>query len=645
MALSRFLTILLISLLIVSCSTSTKRVDKPIEKQPSVVAAEQVLEDIDYLQKAREAFLQTGSVEQRNEWLLKAADSMQQQNECVKSLKLLQILSSNLQSEAHKNLAHVLSTECLLLINSPELRENLDFLLAKLKPVSGYEQRVFALQAKLYSQQQSWVKASEALLKTDGDEFDKSLQIWQWLSNLSLKELRNEKLRNTQLQAWLQLSLIVHTFGLDPSQLVEQVVNWQSRFGHHALARQLPLEVSQSLQQAPIQANKIAVLLPLSGRLASQGLALKEGILAAYLNNLPQAPLPAATPINGNDNDTSSLTSSYQQLKFFDSALKTPQELNELVADYDFVLGPLLKENIVGLTELLADDKIMLALNRSEKDLNNIAEYLLPADPLPLAKKEHYFYALAPEDEAEQLAQYIKQQGFKRPIIFTADNSVTSRMTDAFMASWLKGSVPLRQPDIAVFSDSKDMREQVESLLDVAQSKARIRQMENVADIEVFSVERNRKDIDVMVLFANPEQTELLNPIIEASLSPSSAEHLAVFASSRSYSLELSKNSLRDLRNLTFSDMPWMLPGHQWSELATQTNELWPQRLDALLRLFAMGYDAYELIGNLRQLKTLPQISKSGLTGELSVTDNGVLHRHLPLAQIIQDRVTVLAMD
>ncbi|MDP5041036.1 MAG: penicillin-binding protein activator, partial [Paraglaciecola sp.] len=76
-----------------------------------------------------------------------------------------------------------------------------------------------------------------------------------------------------------------------------------------------------------------------------------------------------------------------------------------------------------------------------------------------------------------------------------------------------------------------------------------------------------------------------------------------------------------------------------------QTNALWPQRLDSLLRLFAMGFDSYELIDNLRQLKTLPQLSKKGLTGELSVTDNGVLHRHLPLAQITQDRVSVLAMD
>ncbi|MDP5032359.1 penicillin-binding protein activator [Paraglaciecola sp.] len=643
MVLPRFLSISLISLFIVSCSSPTPRVDAPKNTHVQLEPKTEVIENVDYLQKAELIFSQTGSAQQRDEWLLKAADSMQKQGDCVKSLALLKVLAPQLQTVQHRHIAHILSTECLVALNPPELAEHREFLLEGLTLVSGWEQRVYALQAQLYSQQQAWVKASEALLKTGLNELEKDQQIWQWLKNLSVKELRNEKLRNTQLQPWLQLSLIVHTYGLDPSLLAEQLVSWQSRFGQHSLASHLPVELSLSLEQKPIEAKKIAVLLPLSGRLANQGLALKEGILAAYLNNIPQALIKPSLQTAGVRDDSPTENITYRELHFFDSALKTPEELNDLVADYDFVLGPLLKENISGLTSLLAPEKVMLALNRTENEV--IPEATANVIPTQTIKKEHYFYALAPEDEAEQLAQFIKHKGYKRPIIFTADNNVTSRMTEAFMAKWMQDAPLQRQPDIAVFADSKDMREQVESLLDVAQSKARIKQMENIADIEVFSVERNRKDIDVIVLFANPEQTELLNPIIEASLSPSSASSLAVFASSRSYSLELSKNSLRDLRNLTFIDMPWMLPGHQWTDLANQTNALWPQRLDSLLRLFAMGFDSYELIDNLRQLKTLPQLSKKGLTGELSVTDNGVLHRHLPLAQITQDRVSVLAMD
>jgi outer membrane PBP1 activator LpoA protein len=181
--------------------------------------------------------------------------------------------------------------------------------------------------------------------------------------------------------------------------------------------------------------------------------------------------------------------------------------------------------------------------------------------------------------------------------------------------------------------------------LDVAQSNRRITQIERLADVEVNGVERNRRDIDVSVLFANPEQTELLNPIIEASLSPFAKKSLSVFASSRSYSLDLNSNNMRDLRNLTFTDMPWMLPAHNWQKLAQQTQQLWPQRQDTLLRLFAMGFDAYNLLPNLSRLKAVGYVSSQGLTGDISINNQGIIHRVLPWAQITQNRVQVIAMD
>jgi outer membrane PBP1 activator LpoA protein len=88
-----------------------------------------------------------------------------------------------------------------------------------------------------------------------------------------------------------------------------------------------------------------------------------------------------------------------------------------------------------------------------------------------------------------------------------------------------------------------------------------------------------------------------------------------------------------------------MLPDHSWQSLASKTTQLWPQKQDTLLRLFAMGFDAYNLLPNLRRLKTLPQVVSYGLTGEINVDDKGVLHRRLLWAQVAQDRVKLLAMD
>ena len=338
-------------------------------------------------------------------------------------------------------------------------------------------------------------------------------------------------------------------------------------------------------------------------------------------------------------------TQQYREIRFFDSALKTTQQLNKMVADFDVVLGPLVKEQIMKLTSVLPSDKILLALNRVElqpkKPNSAQLTQLVESD---LTAPEHYYFALAPEDEAQQLALHIHQKQLVRPIIFAADNPTTQRMAEAFITKWQETPNAI-QPDLTIFTDSKDMRIRVSQMLDVTQSKQRIKQIEALSDVEVFGVERNRRDIDAIVLFANPEQAKLLNPIIEASLSPFARRSLSVFASSRSYSLDLNSNSLRDLRNLTFTDMPWMLPDHRWQDLANQTIQLWPEKQDTLLRLFAMGFDAYSLLPNLRRLKTLPQLVSHGLTGEINVDSQGVLYRRLLWAQVAQDRVKLLAVD
>jgi uncharacterized protein len=528
-------------------------------------------------------------------------------------------------------------------LNTPLATEQAVELMTALQQAPEFSQRLAHLQVTLYTAQQAWLMAAAAILRTDMTEPQKSQVIWPLLQNLNLAQLQQASFKYPALQPWVQLSIIVKRDGNNADIFKQQVFTWQQRHALHPLALALPDEVNLALQQTPLRPQKIAVLLPLSGRLGTQGQALKEGILAAYLDKRAKLQPQDQNALAGQLE--SDLSIAEQELQFFDSALKTPTELNALVADYDLILGPLLKENIAGLMTILEPNKIMLALNRLEQ-----AQGLAPAarpqhDDSEPVQQERYFYALAPEDEAQQLARYIKARGFKRPIVFSADNSVTSRMTDTFMQTWMADNMQDKTPDVAVFADSKDMREQVANLLDVEQSQGRIRQIENLADVEVFSVERNRQDIDAIVLFANPEQTELLNPIIEASLSPAAEQRLAVFASSRSYSLDLSKNSLRDLRNLTFSDMPWMLPGHPWSPLANQVSSLWPQQQDALMRLFAMGYDAYQLLPALRQLRVLDNSSVQGLTGKLSMTQDGVIHRILPLAQVQQDRVALVAVD
>jgi outer membrane PBP1 activator LpoA protein len=632
-----------------SCtSSSTRQTQKTIDK-PSNIITEEVKGSDYYLTQAKQNHAITNDLYQRNEYLLQAAESLQTEQQCEKSIRVIKVLQPELQDNRHLTHGNLILAECYLIL-SDELFDQVQGLLAKLTADYGYQSRIAALEAQLQVNKKQWLQAAKALQDTDIEEQQRTQTIWLWVNKLDLTELEKVRLTETTLQPWLQLAIIVKRFALQPELFNQQLVNWQSRHLGHPLATSLPEEIQQSLLQPSIQARRIAVLLPLTGRLANQGLAIKDGILAAYLENIVAAELHTISATEfGEAIDKTSWpdTKQYREIRFFDSALKTPQQLNTLVADFDVVLGPLVKQQIIELTAVLPTDKILLALNRVELKtntptleqlhINNIEESNLTAT-------EHYYFSLAPEDEAQQLALHIQQKQLVRPIVFAADNPTTQRMAAAFIAKWQETPNAI-QPDLTIFKDNKDMRIRVSEMLDVAQSEKRIKQIERLADVEVFGVERNRRDIDAIVLFANPEQTALLNPIIEASLSPFARKSLSVYASSRSYSVNLNSNSLRDLRNLTFADMPWMLPNHSWQQLANQTTQLWPQRQDTLLRLFAMGFDAYNLLPNLRRLKTLPQLVSHGLTGEINVDDQGVLRRRLPWAQVAQDRVKLLAMD
>lgn len=635
-------SIAILSLL--SCGSSpTRQAKKNIEKSTKKVT--EVIKDSDYyLAQAKLNHTKYNDVYQRNDYLIQAAETLQTEQQCEKSIRMLKVLQPELQDNRHHTHANLILAECYLIL-SDEAFDSVQAILANLTPAYGFQGRIASLDAQLHVNKKQWVKAAKALQHTDIEEIEKALIIWQWLKKLSLSELEKARLAESTLQPWLQLSIIVKRFALESEMFKQQLVNWQTRHFDHPLVSNLPQEIEQSLLQSPIQGKRIAVLLPLTGRLANQGLAIKEGILAAYLDK------SSSTHLN---------TQHYPEIRFFDSALKTAQQLNTLVADFDVVLGPLIKEKIIELTAILPSDKILLALNRVEvksvafkrAELNTAAFKTNEITLSPLASStemetplaEQYYFSLAPEDEAQQLALHIKQKQLVQPIVFAADNPTTQRMAEAFLAKWQETPNAIR-PELTIFTDNKNMRISVSKMLDVAQSKKRIRQMEKLADVEVFGVERNRRDIDAIVLFANPEQTQLLNPIIEASLSPFARKSLSVFASSRSYSLDLNNNSLRDLRNLTFTDMPWMLPGHKWQSLANQSKLLWPQREDTLLRLFAMGFDAYNLLSNLRRLRALPQLVSHGLTGEINVDDQGVLHRRLSWAQVAHDGVKLIAMD
>lgn len=656
-------SVVVVSLVVFMASCADAPNKKNTVKRPDikVVQPDRELSSQYYLNQAQRKFAQDGDTTERNDLLLLAASKLQQEQNCNASIKLLNILTPELIHPENQAQAQLLLAECYVQLPSPALLQA-QKLLEKLSDDFTEQARIRAVQAHIDEHQQAWLEASKNLLAAGNLNNENSLRLWRALGNLNAKQAQQAIIDEPRLRSWLDLKDIVQQQGLEPDMLQRSVSQWQSKHVYHPLSQALPETLITAMSKAPIIAKRVAVLLPLTGRLSSQGNAIKDGIVAAYLAQLNHSSLKA--------NGTSIPNI---ELRFFDSALKTPQELNDLVADYDVIVGPLLKEKIAELITLLPANKSILALNRidlviaSDKtatstlaDANhlitenaNVAQSEIAPDALISDDKtqnsgpEIFYFSLAPEDEAIQLAKHIYDSGLRHPVVLSADTSTTQRMAEAFIEQW---RVHQRQKDYVApatgtFTDSKSMRKLVSELLDVAQSRQRVKQIELLTTSEVYAVERNRRDVDAIILFANPEQTELLSPIIESSLSPFAAREISVFASSRSYTLDLNKNSIRDLRNLTFIDMPWMMPNNPWLELANEVGTLWPQSQDSLLRLFALGYDAYNLIPKLRHLKLLPITSVPGLSGELSISSDGEVHRVLQWAKVQQDRVTPFAMD
>ena len=486
-------------------------------------------------------------------------------------------------------------------------------------------------------------------MKTDLSSEEKVTKIWAWVTSLSRDTLNEINAQYPALSPFVTLRELTEEHIGSPNQLAQSLTQFQQVYRGHVLSEAIPQEVLEAVKVEPIYASKIAVLLPLSGRLARTGNAVKNGIMAAYYNDVEQKNSERNLP----------------RLRFIDTNESSPQSLIEQIGETKFVIGPLLKETVDSLIPMLPPSINVLALNRPEENASaqptatNAVEQIIQNQQSALeshtdVEQEMLFptalnyFGLAPEDEAIQLAEFIFSKGYRAPIVISAESGLYQRMDSTFKAHWIKlNNIENKQRaniTSVSFNDSGSLREGVTQALDVAQSNARINQIEYMTNDEVYNMPRSRRDIDAIVAFASPQDTELLNPIIEASLNPYDGKLVPVYATSRSMDYDSGKNQWRDLQNVHFIDMPWLMPQHNWKQLEEDAQKAWSNQNTMQKRLFAFGYDAYQLLPELGMLNTLHYITHDGLTGKLSVNKRGEVIRQQPQA-IIRDEEIQMVME
>lgn len=391
------------------------------------------------------------------------------------------------------------------------------------------------------------------------------------------------------LQGWLALRQVWSDTRTAPDKMKAGVSAWQGRWPQHPAARMLPAALVSDMNFRPISVSKIALMLPLSGPGSRFGRAIQRGFEAEKKASPPAQP---------------------SEMTLYDTAA-TPviQLLSQAQNDgATLVVGPLLKNDV---DKLLSSNTTLdvLALNLPEQ---------------PVHRDNVCYFALSPEDEARSAARYIHKQGKHFPLLLLPGSEISERVARAFADEWLQqgGGVVLEQR----FGSLAKLKAGVKRGIALTGSPVTVsgKGAEN----------SGRGRTDAVYIIATTEVMGYLRPMIAVRNGSQSGGML--YASSRSISATAGPDYRLDMEGQQFSDIPLLgssNPGLKQLALSVTGNDYF------LVRLFAMGADAWTLANHYAQMRQTPGFTLKGNTGELSTSPGCVIHRELTWFRYLQGQV------
>lgn len=420
--------------------------------------------------------------------------------------------------------------------------------------------------------------------------------LWQAMGDISISDLETAAQRNDPFGGWAQLALILRNTKV--GDLDNALDNWEQQHPRHPAADFIPKRQQSYAQTTAQFPNQIALLLPLSGTHQKAAEALRDGFLTRYYSN--EFGITAKPKIKIYDTTSvENVQSVYKQA---------------VAEGADFVVGPLMKQNVLELSKLSRINVPVLALNQN--------------DNIEHPPRNFYQFALAPEDEAEQIAVKAASMRHKNAAIVVPNNNWGDRIIEAFAKRWqgLGGHVV----SSVKVSANEDQAKAIRALLNVDNSQERSHNIKYSIREKVNYQPRRRQDVDVIIMAAPPEQARQLKPLFNFYF----AEDLPVFATSSVYAGKPTPGKDQDMNDVMFCDMPWLLSKDKRSyDTRALINHHWPQAANQYARLFAMGVDAYDLSAHVRQLHAYPHTKYQGATGFLSLGPDYRVNRDLVWAK------------
>jgi outer membrane PBP1 activator LpoA protein len=387
---------------------------------------------------------------------------------------------------------------------------------------------------------------------------------------------------------WLELGPVAVEVERNPARAASALDAWKRQFPAHPANTSALSTAQTQIAVATEYPNQIALLLPLSGRAEAFGVAVRDGFIAAYLQQN---------------------AASRPHLKIYDVAAESvASAYNRAIADgAGFVVGPLFKDEVAAVAPVTGGRTPVLALNF-------LGETVAPP-------KDFYQFALLPEDEARMVARRMVADGRLNGVAIVPSGEWGTRVAAAF-AEELKslGGTVL---DSGRYDPSQvDFSDVIKSVMQLKATR--------VEKGEKPEPPTHRSDAAFIFVAASTAGTARL---ILPQLKYNYSGDVPVYSTSDSFDPDANANS--DIDGMLFPDMPWMISNDPvTTQIRDSVRAAWPARTARRDRLYAFGFDAYRLVPGLRTNTPAASSNIAGVSGKLHLDQQNKIRRDLDWAQI-----------
>jgi uncharacterized protein len=480
------------------------------------------------------------------------------------------------------------------------------------------QKRILELRITAYDLTENSLEKALTHIKLDpmlpeSEKENNRLALWQTLLKMTPQalDLYNPGQPPAEDSGWFALAYAFKAYENNPEAMEVAIEDWQYSYPNHpADIEQLKKSIKTPLR-LPQQLDLIGILLPDSGPAANAAQAIRQGIIAAHFNARSNVRLQFYDVQTGNNPDSNNVISQY----------------DKAVADgANIVIGPLDKTSV----ELLAAHDALtipvLALNRINEDIE---------------QNNFFQFALAPEDDARNQAEYANKMGYKRAIVLSPRNDWGDRVAEAFTNEWRNSGGQLVTR--AKYNETEnDYSHILTPILGVDSSVQRYQNLRRTLGKSLEFEPRRRQDVDFLFMVGRPLKARQLLTQLRFHRSGK----LPILATSHAYGGEANAQQDIDLNGLIFTDIPWMFTEQSQQDPAyAAVRRQATGDIGSFVRLAALGVDAYRMIPFLTAMSGSEDEKYNGATGILTINEQGQIERTMSFATIRNGLIEPLIIE